>query len=299
MTDSRVQFARTGSDLVDTDDSVALVYAEISGQFFGDVERRHPDRVVNVGIREQLLVNVGAGMALTGMRPIVHTFGSFLVERSFEQVKLGFGHQDVGGVLVGSGGAFDIASGGRTHQSPGDVALLDTLPGIAIHAPGTAVEVDAAVRAAVAGSGLHYVRVVSQTNADSFPHTPGRFHVVRRGAGATVVALGPVLDAVLAATEGRDVTVLHASTVRPFDGRGLRAALGSPDVVLVEPWLSGTSSHVVADALRDVPHRLLCLGVGRTELRRYGEPQDHIAAHGLDAAGIRASLDGFLARSCA
>lgn len=99
--DARSQFARTAADLVDTDDSVALVYAEISGQFFGAVERRHPDRVVNVGIREQLLVNVGAGLALTGLRPIVHTFGSFLVERAFEQVKLGFGHQDVGGVLVG------------------------------------------------------------------------------------------------------------------------------------------------------------------------------------------------------
>ena len=117
--DARTQFARTAADLVETDDSVALVYAEISGQFFGDVERRHPDRVLNVGIREQLLVNVGAGLALTGMRPIVHTFGSFLVERAFEQVKLGFGHQDVGGVLVGAGGSFDIVGGGRTHQSPG------------------------------------------------------------------------------------------------------------------------------------------------------------------------------------
>ena len=134
--DARSQFARTAADLVDTDDSVALVYAEISGQFFGAVERRHPDRVVNVGIREQLLVNVGAGLALTGLRPIVHTFGSFLVERAFEQVKLGFGHQDVGGVLVGAGGSFDIVGGGRTHQSPGDVALMDTIPGASIHAPG-------------------------------------------------------------------------------------------------------------------------------------------------------------------
>ncbi len=292
--DARQQFARTAADLVDTDDSVALVYAEISGQYFRDVERRHSDRVVNVGIREQLLVNVGAGLALTGMRPIVHTFGSFLVERAFEQVKLGFGHQDVGGVLVGAGGSFDVAAGGRTHQSPGDVALLDTLSGISIHAPGNAIEADAALRAAVAGDGLHYVRVVGQANACTHAFTPGRFHVVRRGSGATVVAVGPVLDAVVAATAGRDVTVLYANTVRPFDARGLRAALGSPDVVLVEPWLAGTSARHVSDALRDVPHRLLSLGVARAEHRRYGTPDQHVAAHGLDAAGIARSLEEFL-----
>ena len=65
-------------------------------------------------------------------------------------------------------------------------------------------------------------------------------------------------------------------------------------MVLVEPWLAGTSARVVADALRDVPHRLLSLGVGARELRRYGTPADHVRAHGLDAAGIRRSLDGFL-----
>jgi transketolase len=289
----RQQFARTAGDLVETDPSVALVYAEISGQFFGEVETRHPDRVINVGIREQLLVNVGAGLALTGMRPIVHTFGSFLVERAFEQVKLGFGHQDVGGVLVGAGGSFDSASAGRTHQVPGDVALMDALPGVHIHAPSTTTEVDTVLRTAVAGDGLHYVRVVGQTNRSSYAG-PG-LHVVRRGGGATVIAHGPVLDDVLEAVAGRDVTVLYASTVRPFDGRGLRAALATPDVVLVEPWLAGTSAHAVGDALRDMPHRLLALGVARDELRRYGTPADHIAAHGLDAAGIRRSLDGFLA----
>lgn len=293
--DTRAVFASTAADLVEQDLSVALVYAEISGQYFGDVQRRHPDRVVNVGIREQLLVNVGAGMAMTGMRPVVHTFGSFLVERAFEQVKLGFSHQDVGGVLVGSGASFDISGGGRTHQSPGDVALLDTLPDWTVHVPGHADEVESAVRIAVAGSGREYVRVTSAQNSQAFPVRPGRFHTVRRGSRATVVAVGPMLDPVLAAVEGIDVSVLYANTVRPFDAEGLRAVLGTPEVVVVEPYLAGTSARCVDDALVDVPHRLLSLGVGRQELRRYGTPKEHAVAHGLDAAGIRRSVREFLA----
>jgi transketolase len=291
--DPRTQFARTATDLLDEDLSTALVLAEISARFFGDAVRRHPDRALNVGIREQLLVNVGAGLALTGMRPIVHSFGTFLVERAFEQVKLGFGHQGVGGVLVGVGGSFDASTAGRTHQVPGDVALMDTLPDVSIHAPGTVAETDEVLRAAVAADGLHYVRVVEQTNTESFSG-PG-LHVVRRGSGATVVALGPVLDEVLAATADRDVTVLYAHTVRPFDGSTLRRLLTTHEVVLVEPWLSGTSARSVSDALVDVPHRLLALGTRRLELRHYGSPAEHQRAHGLDAAGIRRSVDGFLA----
>lgn len=291
--DPRTQFARTTTDLLDRDLSTALVLAEISARFFGAAVRRHPDRVVNVGIREQLLVNVGAGMALTGMRPIVHSFGTFLVERAFEQVKLGFGHQGVGGVLVGVGGSFDASRAGRTHQVPGDVALMDTLPDVSIHAPGTVAETDDVLRAAVAAEGLHYVRVVEQTNSESFAG-PG-LHVVRRGSGATVVALGPVLDEVLAAAADRDLTVLYAHTVRPFDGPALRRLLTTPEVVLVEPWLAGTSARCVADALADVPHRLLALGTRRSELRHYGSPAEHQRAHGLDAAGLRRSVDAFLA----
>jgi transketolase len=297
MRDPREAFAATAARLVDEDLSVALVYAEISGQYFGDVERRHPDRVVNVGIREQLLVNVGAGFALSGMRPVVHTFSSFLVERAFEQVKLGFNHQDVGGVLVGSGGSVDISAGGRTHQSPGDVALVDTLPGWTVHVPGHADEVEASVELAVAGDGRDYVRVVAQQNTEAFPVTPGRFHVVRRGAGATVVAVGPMLTPVLDAVAGLDVTVLYANVVRPFDGDTLRAVLGTPEVVLVEPYLAGTSSRLVSDVLADHPHRLLSLGIRAEELRRYGTPEQHLAAHGLDAAGMRRAIGRFLQRA--
>lgn len=291
--DPRTQFARTATELLEEDLSTVLVYAEISARFFGAATRDHPDRVVNVGIREQLLVNVGAGLALTGLRPMVHTFGTFLVERAFEQIKLGFVHQGVGGVLVGGGGSFDAASAGRTHQAPGDVALMDTLPGVTIHAPGTATETDRILRRAVAADGLHYVRIVEQTNTESF-HGAG-LHVVRRGAGATVIALGPVLDDVLAATADRDLTVLYAHTVRPFDTATFRQVLTTPDVVLVEPWLAGTSARVVSDALRDVPHRLLSLGTRRLELRHYGTPAQHQRAHGLDAAGIRRSVESFLA----
>ena len=290
--DPRTQFARTTTDLLEEDLSTMLVLAEISARFFGQAIRQHPDRVVNVGIREQLLVNVGAGLALTGLRPIVHTFGTFLAERAFEQVKLGFPHQGVGGVLVGGGGSFDASDSGRTHQAPGDVALMDTLPDVVIHAPGTAAETDEVLRSAVAADGLHYVRIVEQTNTESF--TGAGLHVVRRGSGATVVVLGPVLDETLAATADRDVTVVYAHSVRPFDEATLRTVLATPDVVLVEPWLAGTSARVVSDALRDVPHRLLSLGTRRMELRHYGTPAEHQRAHGLDAGGIRRSIESFL-----
>jgi transketolase len=296
--DPRAAFAATAASLVETDPAVALVYAEISGQYWEDIEARHPDRVINVGIREQLLVNVGAGLALTGMRPIVHTFASFLVERSFEQIKLGFNHQDVGGVLVSSGASYDISSGGRTHQSPGDVSLLDTLPGWTVHVPGHAAEVTAAVASAVGGTGRAYIRVTSAQNARAFPVSPA-FHVVRRGRGATVIAVGPMLDPVLAATADLDVTVLYANAIRPFDSEGLRAVLAAPEVVLVEPYLAGTSSRHVSEALSDVPHRLLALGVRLEELRNYGHPKEHQAAHGLDPAGIRASIAPFLGRVAA
>jgi transketolase len=82
--------------------------------------------------------------------------------------------------------------------------------------------------------------------------------------------------------------------VRPFDQATFRQTLTTPEVVLVEPWLAGTSAHVVSEALRDVPHRLLSLGTRRRELRHYGTPAEHQRAHGLDAAGIRRSLESFL-----
>ena len=83
-------------------------------------------------------------------------------------------------------------------------------------------------------------------------------------------------------------------TPRPFDHAGLRALPGADTVVLVEPYLAGTSVAVVNDALSDRPHRVLGLGVGRAELRHYGTMAEHDRAQGLDLTGLRASITAFL-----
>src|SRR5260221_11629238 len=102
----RERFARVAAELLDTDPRVAVLLADITADAFGAARSRHPDRVVNVGIREQLLISVAGGMALAGMRPIAPTFASFLVEAPLEQIKLDLNHHGPGRVLVYSCASF-------------------------------------------------------------------------------------------------------------------------------------------------------------------------------------------------
>ncbi|KNB53685.1 transketolase family protein [Streptomyces caatingaensis] len=297
MDTMRERFATTVSGILDADPRTAVVLADIGTAGFEKAGAAHPDRVINVGIREQLLVGLGGGLALAGLRPIVHTFASFLVDRAFEQVKLDFGHQGVGGVLVSANASYDWPAGGMTHMSPGDVALIDTLDGWTQHVPGHPDEAETLLRRAVAaGNDKVYVRLSAQTNAEPHPVTCGGFLPVREGRRGVVVAVGPMLDNVLHAVEGLDVSVLYATTVRPFDGAGLRSAVGAgpADVVLVEPYLAGTSTSAANDALGHMPHRILGLGVPRQELRRYGSLDEHLAGVGLDPRSLRRRVTSFL-----
>ncbi|WBB65892.1 transketolase [Micromonospora sp. WMMD812] len=290
----RETFVHTATDLLAEDPRTALVLADISAAAFAPAAERHPDRVLNVGIREQLMVGVAGGLALAGLRPIVHSYAPFLVERAYEQLKLDLDHQGANAVLVSVGASYDRAAAGRTHLSPADVALIDTLNGWAVHVPGHPGEVAALLRDVVAGDGSAYVRLSTLRN-DRPLGGDGALAVVRdAGPGAPLlVAVGPALDAAVAAVADLPVTVAYTNRPRPFDTAGLRSLAGT-EVILVEPYLAGTSSRVVSAALADRPHRLLALGVGREDLRRYGAPEDHTRWHGLDAAGLRRSVAGFL-----
>jgi transketolase len=290
----RQTFVATTTALLEEDPRTAVVLADITAAEFAPAMRRHPDRVLNVGIREQLMAGVAGGLALTGLRPYVHSYAPFVVDRAYEQIKLDLGHQDVGAVLVSIGASYDASAVGYTHHSPGDVALLDTLDGWTVHVPGHPDEVPTLLRDAARTDDRIYVRLSLQENGRAYGTGP-ELQVIRRGwAGApVVVAVGPMLDPVLAAVADMDVTVAYTVTPRPLDTGGLRA-LVSRDVVLVEPYLRGTSSRLVAEALSGLPHRALHLGVGRAEVRHYGTMADHARTHGLDAAGLRASIGAFL-----
>jgi len=139
-------------------------------------------------------------------------------------------------------------------------------PGWTVHVPGHPDEVRRAVRGAVRAGERAYVHVPAESNAE--PRGGAEcFERVREGLGGVVLAFGPTLDPVLRATAGLDVTVLYATTVRPFDEIGLRtAALAADraDVVLVEPGRPGISAGHVAATLVHVPHRLLVLGAADT-----------------------------------
>ncbi|MBV8562078.1 MAG: transketolase, partial [Actinobacteria bacterium] len=274
----RPRFYELVREELDASERLAVVTAEIGTTPIGP----HP-RHFNVGIREQLMIGVAAGLALEGYRPVAHSYAPFLVERPYEFLKLDLGHSDLGAVLVSTGASYDASREGRTHQAPEDVAALAALPGWTIHVPGHVEEMELQLRRAFAGDDRVYIRLTEETNHARVDGDGGLI-VLRRGSPGAPLALavGPTLAPLLEAVADRDLTVAYLTRVRPFPRAELRDALGDgTEVVLVEPYLRGTSSAAVSAALEDRPHRLLALGVRNEELRHYGTGSEHRAAHGL------------------
>ena len=165
----RERFYAELGPLLDADPRTAVVLAVIGASSLREVSARHPDRVIDIGIREQAMVGVAGGLALTGIRPIVHTYAPFLVERAYEQIKLDLGHQDVGAVLVSAGASYDASTAGRTHQAPADVMLMSALPGWTVHVPGHADELARMLHRAGRTDDRVYLRTSGQQNAHALP----------------------------------------------------------------------------------------------------------------------------------
>lgn len=291
----RKQFVTTVEQTLAQDARLVLLLGDIGVFGFQNAMQQHASRVYNIGILEPSTVGLASGLSKVGLVPVVHTIAPFLVERSYEQLKIDFGYQRLGGNFVSVGASYDYAALGCTHHCPGDVGVLLNIPGMEIVVPGTAQEFHALFAHSYADGQPTYYRLSERENQASQPVRFGQMEVVQHGTGATVLAVGPMLDKVLEAASGLDVCVLYCTTVSPFDAEGLRANLGPHGkVLLVEPFYTGTLTHLVTQAAGDQPLRLRSVGVQREFLTHYGRPERHDEDNGLTAPHIRTQLQELL-----
>jgi transketolase len=284
------------NDLIETDESTALILADIGKVYFLDALERFAERVINVGIMEQTAVSLAAGFALEGFHPIVHSIAPFVTERPFEQIKDDFCYQGLGGTFISVGASYDYGTDGMTHHGCADVPILKTLPQMQICVPGTADEFEALLRQTYSNGAPTYIRTSTQRNSATRPVRFGELHLEREGRDGVVVAVGPMLDRTLAAVQNLDLTLLYTTTIAPFDEETLRNAVAraSGNVILVEPYYEGALVQDIARALHAVPTRIEAIGIPRQVLEKYGPPERHNAELGLTADGIRTRVTSFL-----
>ncbi len=290
----RQQMVKTLEELMIYDERLVVVLAEISYSYFNKNSPQFSERILNVGIMEQTMVSVAAGLAMEGFIPAVHSITPFLVERPFEQLKDDFCYQQLGGNFISTGASYDYSVEGMTHHGPGDVQILRSLPGMQIVVPGTPGEFDALFREAYANGSPTYYRLNLKSNPVEHAVRFGKLEVVKRGTQATIIAIGPMLSLVLPAVEDMDVTVLYCTTAAPFDGETLRNISQSSNIVLVEPYYEGVLVADICAAMCHTPIRIEAIGVPHQVLSRYGEPEQHDEEIGLTPKGIRRRIERFL-----
>lgn len=278
----RKQFRDTVTELAAADERVVLVFGDISVFMFDGFAKRFPGRFYNLGICENTLVSVAAGLASQGFIPFVHTIAPFVTERCLEQIKLDVGYNGYPVHIVTVGATYDYAWDGPTHQAIADMGSLRLIPGIDIVQPGTREETDALLRSQYASGRPTYFRLSDHPHAMQAPAQFGRGVVVRdSGAPVTVVTAGPILANVLPAVEGLNVNVLYFSTIKPID-QALLAQFAHTHLVVVHD-ATGLFEEVCTHASGRVSH----IGIPDRFISCYGTIQDIRREVGLDPAQIR------------
>ena len=177
----RQQMVKTLEELMANDERLVVVLAEISYSLFNKNTTEFAERILNLGIMEQTMVSVAAGIAMEGFIPVVHSITPFLVERPFEQIKDDFCYQQLGGNFISTGASYDYSTEGMTHHGPGDVQILRSLPGMQIVVPGTAGEFDTLFRESYANGFPTYYRLSVKSNPVEYPVRFGEMVIVKQG----------------------------------------------------------------------------------------------------------------------
>lgn len=154
----RLQFPKTILEIMDKDNRVVVLLGDIGINAFKDVFEKYPKRIYNVGILEQSMVGMAAGLAMAGFIPIIHTIEPFLVERAFEQIKDDFGYQELKGNIIGVDVSESSSNLGYTHQCPYAIEMMNRIKGMETFEPQSADEFDNDLKESYDKS-LNYFRI--------------------------------------------------------------------------------------------------------------------------------------------
>ena len=299
--DCRVAFADELIRLAETDERIVAVCNDSVGSSnLGGFAQRFPDRLINVGIAEQDMVGVGAGLALSGFVPFVCGASPFLTGRALEQIKADVAYSQAPVVLCGMSPGMAYGELGPTHHSIEDLSWLRAVADLAIVVPADPAQTRAAVRWAAGARTPVFLRVgrfkVPEVTGDE-PFVLGRAGVLRDGSDVTLVAAGTTvsraLDAADAlAADGVTARVLNMATIAPLDVSAvLAAAAETGGLVTVEEatttgGLGAAVAHVVVQLDRPVPMRIL--GVDR-QFAPTGDTAYLLEHFGITVSGIAAA----------
>ena len=242
--DCRNIWVTTLEDLAEADPRiVAVVNDSVGSSKLNSFQKRFPDRIINVGIAEQVMVGVGAGLANGGRIPFVSAAGCFITGRALEQVKADIAYANFNVKLVGQSSGIAYGELGATHHSIEDFAWLRPLTNLTVIVPADAWETAEAVKWAAAHEGPVYLRLSRMPVPDlGIPNRvfrPGRAEVVRKGGDLTIIACGTTVHLAAAASDALKATgiaarVLNFSTINPLDEAALHDAAATGAIVTVE-----------------------------------------------------------------
>lgn len=286
----RKQFTKTIEEIVATDEKSVLLLGDIGVFGFRNSLVKYPTRAYNIGILEQATISMAAGLAKTGLIPIVHTIAPFIVERAFEQLKDDFGYQQLGGNFISVGASYDYTALGATHHCPGDVALMNTIPGMEILVPGNSSEVDKLLKATYNNGKPTYTRLSEYEHKEKFDIEFGKAVRVKDGGmDVTIVCFGNMLTNVIEATKDLELTILYYSTVKPFDEQILRDNFAK-HIIVVEPFYKGSVNYLINKALSGKQFVLHNIGVPNEFIREYGKKEDQDTKLRLDVKSLREDI---------
>ncbi len=270
--DCRDAFANTLLELAATDPRVVVVVNDSVGSSkVGGFRKEFPERIINVGIAEQNLIGVGAGLANGGKIPFVCGASCFLTARALEQIKADVAYSEANVKLCGMSSGVAYGELGPTHHSIEDLAWLRAIANLTVIVPADPVETEQAVRAAWRTEGPMFLRIsrmpVPIVHPKEYQFEIGCAVRLREGDDVTLIANGTMVSraldaAVLLADKGVAARVLNMSTVRPLDRAAiLAAATETGRIVTVEEHtiyggLGGAVAEVVATT-KPVPMRIL------------------------------------------